>query len=123
MKSVFFIGLFFCTVCAAPGQSLLNKLQGKWIAAHDTTELLTVLGDRWTYSTVPGFDSIVPVTFNMHVNEWVIDVEGPKRVVHDEVVLSNPSDTITVVIDCACGDILYLSGEPYPKGRIYRRFR
>jgi len=113
--------LAFALLVAPPceGQNLLGKLQGQWTASKDSTQVILIEDSEWVFSN-SGYTS----TYAIKIREWVVDKDdGQRQIVHDEAILISQSDTMTIRIDCACGDTLYLSDGPFPQGAIYRRVK
>lgn len=114
--------LIVLAILVAPGclaQDLLGKLQGGWAAWADSTRTIFIAGPRWTFSSAEGVQ-----TYEVRTREWVVDQDdGQRQVVHDEVILTSSKDTMVIRIDCACGDSLYMSDGPFPKGVVYRRIK
>ena len=101
------------------GQDLLNKLQGQWRSWSDSVSIISVEGQTWTFSNNERTSS-----FEVRTREWVVDHADERRqIIHDEAILTSQYDTTVVRIDCVCGDTLYLSNGPFPKGAVYRRIK
>lgn len=113
------IVLFALSANGCFSQDLLSKLQGQWTALSDSTWTIVILGSQWMFVNADSAS-----TFEVQTREWVIDNDDEqRRIVHDEAILTSQNDTIIVRIDCACGDTLYLSDGPFPKGAVYRRIK
>lgn len=114
--------LIVLAILVAPGclaQDLLGKLQGRWGAWADSTQTIVITGSKWAFSSTKGAQ-----TYEVQTREWVVDQDdGQRQVVHDEVILTSSRDTMVIRIDCACGDSLYMSDGPFPKGVVYRRIK
>ena len=115
--TLLFVALLVAPSCA--GQNLLGKLQGQWTASTDSSQIILIEGSEWVFSNAERTS-----TYEIKTRERVVDKDdGQRQVMHDEAILISKSDTTIIRLDCACGDTLYLSDGPFPKGAIYRRVK